>query len=115
MPPSPASRLLQGIAFQILGAGLPAMAIKQTHSDLNFDYGHPFCALALCFSQKTQEGNGMPNLPHAKNLRAGRYSESGQIYLLTAVVQHREPLFTDLRTGRLLVREHSECASRGSG
>jgi len=47
----------------------------------------------------------MPNLPHAKNLRAGRYSESGQIYLLTAVVQHREPLFTDLRTGRLLVRE----------
>ena len=47
----------------------------------------------------------MPDLPHAKNLRAGRYSESGQIYLLTAVVQHREPLFTDLRTGRLLVRE----------
>jgi len=29
----------------------------------------------------------MPDLPHASRLRAGRYSQSGQIYLLTAVTQ----------------------------
>jgi hypothetical protein len=37
----------------------------------------------------------MPDVPHANRLRAGRYSQSGQIYLLTAVTRNREPLFTD--------------------
>ncbi|MCB2256537.1 transposase [Pseudomonas chlororaphis] len=47
----------------------------------------------------------MPTRPHGNRLRTGRYSRSSQIYLLTAVVQHREPLFADWRIGRLLVRQ----------
>jgi REP element-mobilizing transposase RayT len=38
-------------------------------------------------------------------LRKGRYSASGQIYLLTAVVQGRELIFSDFYAGRLLVNE----------
>ncbi|WP_095057706.1 transposase [Pseudomonas sp. Irchel s3f7] len=45
----------------------------------------------------------MPDLPHANRLRAGRYSQSGQIYLLTAVTYHRDPVFANWRTGRLVV------------
>ncbi|WP_416770498.1 REP-associated tyrosine transposase [Pseudomonas sp. RHF3.3-3] len=40
----------------------------------------------------------------AKNLRTGRYSEPGRIYLLTAVLSDREPLFSKFHLGRLLVR-----------
>src|SRR5690349_5037038 len=50
----------------------------------------------------------MPDIPHANRLRAGRYSQSGQIYLLTAVTRNREPLFTDCRTGRFLVRQFQQ-------
>ncbi|WP_028623464.1 REP-associated tyrosine transposase [Pseudomonas sp. Ant30-3] len=50
----------------------------------------------------------MPDLPHAKRLRAGRYSQTGQIYLLTAVTRNREPLFTNWLTGRLLVRQFQQ-------
>ncbi|WP_223481145.1 MULTISPECIES: REP-associated tyrosine transposase [unclassified Pseudomonas] len=45
----------------------------------------------------------MPELKHAHRLRTGRYSESGQIYLLTAVLLNREPLFRDFYNGRLVV------------
>jgi REP element-mobilizing transposase RayT len=45
----------------------------------------------------------LPELPHANRLRTGRYSQSGQIYLLTAVTHHRDPLFADWRMGRLVV------------
>ncbi|MFJ2687245.1 REP-associated tyrosine transposase [Pseudomonas sp. NPDC087342] len=45
----------------------------------------------------------MPELKHAHRLRAGRYSESGQIYLLTAVILNREPLFHDFKCGRLVI------------
>ncbi|NUT74255.1 transposase [Pseudomonas sp. C1C7] len=45
----------------------------------------------------------MPKLRHAHRLRHGRYSESGQIYLLTAVSLNREPLFREFRNGRLVV------------
>ncbi|EJM68386.1 transposase [Pseudomonas sp. GM50] len=45
----------------------------------------------------------MPELKHAHRLRSGRYSESGQIYLLTAVVLNREPLFRNFNNGRLVV------------
>lgn len=38
-------------------------------------------------------------------LRKGRYSEAGRVYLLTSVTQNREPIFSDWRLGRLLVRE----------
>ena len=50
----------------------------------------------------------MPDIPHANRLRAGRYSQSGQIYLLTAVTRNREPLFADCRTGRFLVRQFQQ-------
>jgi putative transposase len=40
-----------------------------------------------------------------KDLRKGRYSEIGQIYLLTAVTDERQPIFADWRMGRLVVNE----------
>ncbi|HEF4761330.1 TPA: transposase [Pseudomonas putida] len=45
----------------------------------------------------------MPKLCHAHRLRNGRYSESGQIYLLTAVSLNREPLFREFKSGRFVV------------
>ena len=45
----------------------------------------------------------MPTRSHANQLRTGRYSQSGQIYLLTAVTHLREPVFSDWRAGRLVV------------
>ncbi|AUM71536.1 REP-associated tyrosine transposase [Pseudomonas fluorescens] len=43
--------------------------------------------------------------PNSHRLRRGRYSESGRAYLVTAVVHHRRPVFSDWRIGRLLVAE----------
>ncbi|MBV6827179.1 transposase [Pseudomonas sp. PD9R] len=40
---------------------------------------------------------------YAHRLRVGRYSQEGQIYLLTAVVLNRQPLFFNFKTGRLVV------------
>ncbi|TWC25978.1 MULTISPECIES: transposase [unclassified Pseudomonas] len=45
----------------------------------------------------------MTELKHTHRLRTGRYSEPGQIYLLTAVVLNRQPLFHDFKSGRLVV------------
>ena len=45
-----------------------------------------------------------PRPPHSLALRKGRYSQSGQIYLITTVTDKRRPLFTDLAMGRLLVQ-----------
>ncbi|KPG99416.1 transposase [Pseudomonas sp. RIT-PI-q] len=45
----------------------------------------------------------MAELKHAHQLRKGRYSESGQIYLLTAVLLNRAPLFREFDNGRLVV------------
>lgn len=49
--------------------------------------------------------------PHAANLRKGRVSIPGQIYLVTTVTQDRVPLFLDFTTGRKVVstlRHHQE-------
>ncbi|MGF0240820.1 REP-associated tyrosine transposase [Rhodococcus sp. IEGM1300] len=35
----------------------------------------------------------------------GRHSEMGRAYLITAVIQNRQPIFADWRLGRLLVTE----------
>jgi putative transposase len=48
---------------------------------------------------RTQQQTG----PHSKNLREGRYSEPGRIYLTTFVTVSREALFTDLLTARLVI------------
>jgi REP element-mobilizing transposase RayT len=42
--------------------------------------------------------------PHAKNLRKGRYSSANQVYLITTVTQHREPIFNDFNAARAMVR-----------
>ena len=47
----------------------------------------------------------MPDLPHASRLRVGRYSQIGQIYLLTAVTRNRESVFANLALGRLVVEQ----------
>ena len=47
----------------------------------------------------------MRSTPQSHRLRHGRYSEHGRSYLVTFVVNHRRPLFTDLYLGRLLVTE----------
>ncbi len=46
-------------------------------------------------------------MPLYKNcrLRTGRFSQRGGIYLLTAVVKHRTPLFRDFKLGRCVVAE----------
>lgn len=41
--------------------------------------------------------------PKAKNLRKGRYSHPGGIYLITFVTNSRETLFTDLTAARLVI------------
>ncbi|VVN70669.1 REP-associated tyrosine transposase [Pseudomonas fluorescens] len=45
----------------------------------------------------------MPTIRHAHRLRTGRYSVSGQVYLVTSIVQNRDPVFTDFEQGRLVV------------
>jgi REP element-mobilizing transposase RayT len=49
--------------------------------------------------------------PHSKDLRKGRISEGGRLYLLTTVTRDRLPLFRDFRLGRIVVhsfRYHHE-------
>ncbi|MCI3943256.1 hypothetical protein K0038_00246 [Pseudomonas syringae] len=45
----------------------------------------------------------------SRRLRTGRYSEIGQVYMVTSVTRGREPVFADFRLGRLLVRELRRC------
>ena len=42
--------------------------------------------------------------PHGRNLRIGRRSLPGQIYLITVVTEGRLPLFADFALGRLVVQ-----------
>lgn len=42
--------------------------------------------------------------PHGQNLRRGRFSQAGQIYLLTLVSVGRSPIFADLFVARQVVR-----------
>ncbi|WP_426116477.1 REP-associated tyrosine transposase [Pseudomonas sp. DSP3-2-2] len=39
------------------------------------------------------------------HLRYGRFSKLGQIYLVTSVIQDRQPVFADFHLGRLVVNE----------
>ena len=50
-------------------------------------------------------------IPHAKNLRKGRYSEPNRIYVLTMVTVNRIPLLSDFKTARTLInvlQKHEE-------
>jgi REP element-mobilizing transposase RayT len=41
--------------------------------------------------------------PHGGDLRKGRHSQQGQIYILTSVTHRRRPVFTDFHLGRVVV------------
>jgi REP element-mobilizing transposase RayT len=57
----------------------------------------------------------MPVCINAGQLRVGRFSESGRIYLLTVVVDQRQPFFVDWQLGRLVVRELRQAQEEGWG
>lgn len=46
--------------------------------------------------------NPMPS--HSRDLRKGRFSEEGRIYLLTTATWERLPLFSDMALGRVVVQ-----------
>ena len=47
----------------------------------------------------------MKDKSHGCDLRKGRVSLKGYIYLVTAVTHQRQSVFTDINTGRIVVRE----------
>ncbi len=51
--------------------------------------------------------------PHGTNLRKGRVSIPGQIYVITAVTRERQPFFTDFFVSRTLIRVLLEHEERG--
>jgi putative transposase len=55
----------------------------------------------------------MPPSQRGKDLRNGRYSETGRIYLLTSVTFGRQPLFNDWRIGRLVVDQFRNAEQKG--
>ena len=52
--------------------------------------------------------------PHGKDLRKGRVSLPGQVYHITAVTFDRHPVFSDLRSARLLINALREAQARGA-
>ncbi len=55
----------------------------------------------------------MPVKPNTYRLRLGRHSETGRAYFVTSVVYDRQPVFSDWRTGRLLVTEFRHAHEQG--
>ena len=53
-------------------------------------------------------------ISHAHDLRKGRYSVAGQIYLVTTATHGRHPLFEDLYSGREVVKELHTSEREGS-
>ena len=51
--------------------------------------------------------------PHGKDLRKGRVSATGQIYLVTTVTLDRRPFFADFQFGRILVNTMRQYAETG--
>lgn len=49
----------------------------------------------------------------ARQLRKGRYSEAGRIYLITSITHGRRAAFSDFQCGRALVRELMTETARG--
>lgn len=52
--------------------------------------------------------------PHARNLRKGRYSEAGQIYLVTTVTQGRLPCFLNFYCARSVVKTMQQQDASGA-
>ena len=55
----------------------------------------------------------MKKMPHAGNLRTGRYSELGRIYLITAVTHNRMTWFHDVKKARCVVACMRAAQQRG--
>jgi REP element-mobilizing transposase RayT len=55
----------------------------------------------------------MPLPADSKRLRIGRYSQKGQIYLVTSITHNRQPFFNDWVTGRLLVNHFRKAQQEG--
>ena len=55
----------------------------------------------------------MEQKPHAGELRSGRYSEQGRIYLITTVTLNRMPWFHDFTKARCVVTCKKETQQRG--
>ena len=55
----------------------------------------------------------MKKMPHAANLRSGRFSEPGRIYLVTAVTKNRIAWFHDMQQARCVVGCMREAQRRG--
>jgi len=51
--------------------------------------------------------------PHSRDLRKGRISEGGRIYLLTTVTRDRQPLFCNFQLGRIVVNSFRYHHERG--
>ncbi|OYU12412.1 MAG: transposase [Comamonadaceae bacterium PBBC1] len=58
----------------------------------------------------------MEQRPHTSHLRTGRYSQSGGVYLVTAVTANRKPVFADFDAARKLigVLHHRDYADRAA-
>jgi REP element-mobilizing transposase RayT len=54
-----------------------------------------------------------PAKPHGKDLRKGRGSLPGQVYHVTTVTLGRQPIFSELRSARVLVNALREAQARG--
>lgn len=55
----------------------------------------------------------MPICYRGAELRAGRYSQIGQIYVITSVVHGRRSIFSDWRMGRLVAAEFRKAEHEG--
>jgi REP element-mobilizing transposase RayT len=55
----------------------------------------------------------LPDLHRSQQARAGRCSEAGRIYLLTSVTHERQPVFSDWRLGRVVVKEFRGAQEQG--
>ncbi|CAI8837414.1 transposase [Pseudomonas sp. IT-P12] len=55
----------------------------------------------------------MPELSASHRLRIGRYAEQNRIYLLTANILRREPVFRDYCLGRLVVHQFRQAQDDG--
>lgn len=51
--------------------------------------------------------------PHSRNLRKGRFSEPGRIYLVTVGTHRRIPIFHDWQAGRILIHEMKAAQDAG--
>ena len=48
--------------------------------------------------------NQPPKQPHGRNLRKGRFSEPGRIYVITMVTRERRLVFADFSSARMVVQ-----------